>query len=93
MRAAFWVSITLAFSIASQPLPTGEYIEQSDGTSWMAGYCLTLLAMAMELAREDSAYEDVASKFFEHFRLHRRGHESNGRRGDRAVGRAGRLLL
>ena len=51
----------------SQRLPTGDYIEQSDGTSWMAGYCLTLLAMAMELAREDSAYEDVASKFFEHF--------------------------
>ncbi len=51
----------------SQRLPAGEYIEQSDGTSWMAGYCLTLLAMAMELAREDSAYEDVASKFFEHF--------------------------
>ena len=51
----------------SERLPTGEFIEQSDGTSWMAGYCLTLLAMAMELAREDSAYEDVASKFFEHF--------------------------
>jgi hypothetical protein len=49
------------------PLPGGGYIDQSDGTSWMAMFCLNMLAMAMELAREDSAYEDVASKFFEHF--------------------------
>lgn len=51
----------------SRPLPTGGHIEQSDGTSWMGMYCLDMLAIAMELAREDSAYEDVASKFFEHF--------------------------
>jgi hypothetical protein len=51
----------------SKPLPTGGRIEQSDGTSWMAMYCLNMLAMAMELARQDPAYEDVASKFFEHF--------------------------
>ncbi|HEY6930659.1 MAG TPA: glucosidase [Thermoanaerobaculia bacterium] len=51
----------------SKPLPTGGYIEQSDGTSWMGMYCLNMLAMALELAREDPAYEDVASKFFEHF--------------------------
>ncbi|MGA2451364.1 MAG: glucosidase [Polyangiaceae bacterium] len=51
----------------SAPLPTGGYIEQSDGTSWMAMYCLNLLAMALELASEDAAYEDVASKFWEHF--------------------------
>jgi len=51
----------------SKPLPTGGFIEQSDGTSWMAMYCLNLLAIALELAREDPAYEDVASKFFEHF--------------------------
>jgi hypothetical protein len=51
----------------SQPLPTGGHIEQSDGTSWMGMYCLDMLAIAMELAREDPAYEDVASKFFEHF--------------------------
>jgi hypothetical protein len=43
------------------------YIEQSDGTSWMAMYCLDMLSMAIELAQEDPAYEDVASKFFEHF--------------------------
>jgi hypothetical protein len=51
----------------SRPLGPGKYIDQSDGTSWMAMYCLDMLAMAMELAREDPAYEDVASKFFEHF--------------------------
>jgi hypothetical protein len=51
----------------SAPLPTGGYVEQSDGTSWMAMYCLNMLAMALELAREDTAYEDIASKFFEHF--------------------------
>ena len=51
----------------SAPLPTGGYIEQADGTGWMAMYSLNLLAIAMELAREDPAYEDVASKFWEHF--------------------------
>jgi len=51
----------------SQPLPTGGHLEQSDGTSWMGMYCLNMLAMALELARENPAYEDVASKFFEHF--------------------------
>jgi hypothetical protein len=51
----------------SAPLPTGGHLEQSDGTSWMAMYTLNLLAMAMELARSDPAYEDVASKFWEHF--------------------------
>ena len=51
----------------SQPLPNGGHLEQSDGTSWMAMYTLNLLTIALELAREDSAYEDVASKFWEHF--------------------------
>jgi len=51
----------------SAPLPTGGYIEQSDGTSWMAMYTLNLLAIALELASENPAYEDVASKFWEHF--------------------------
>ena len=51
----------------SAALPTGGHIEQSDGTSWMGMYCLNLLAMAMELATEDPSYEDVASKFWEHF--------------------------
>ena len=51
----------------SSPLPTDGHIEQSDGTGWMAMYALNMLAIAMELAREDSTYEDVASKFWEHF--------------------------
>jgi hypothetical protein len=51
----------------SAPLPTGGHIEQADGTGWMAMYSLNLLAIAMELAREDPAYEHVASKFWEHF--------------------------
>jgi hypothetical protein len=51
----------------STALPTGGHLEQSDGTSWMAMYCLNMLAIALELARDNPAYEDVASKFFEHF--------------------------
>ena len=51
----------------SAPLPTGGHIAQSDGTSWMAMYALNLLAIALELAKDDPAYEDVASKFWEHF--------------------------
>ncbi|WP_213042222.1 hypothetical protein, partial [Nitrospira defluvii] len=42
-------------------------IEQSDATSWMGMYCLNMLTIALELARDNRAYEDVASKFFEHF--------------------------
>jgi hypothetical protein len=51
----------------SAPLPTGGHLEQSDGTSWMGMYCLNLLAIALELAKEDHTYGDMASKFFEHF--------------------------
>ncbi|MCP9447940.1 MAG: glucosidase [Nitrospira sp.] len=51
----------------SKPLPTGGRLEQADATSWMAMYCLNMLSIALELARENRAYEDVASKFFEHF--------------------------
>ncbi len=51
----------------SAPLPMGGHLEQSDGTSWMGMYCLNMMAIALELAKEDPAYEDVASKFFEHF--------------------------
>jgi hypothetical protein len=51
----------------SQALPTGGDLEQADGTAWMAFYATTLLSMALELAKEEPAYEDVASKFFEHF--------------------------
>jgi hypothetical protein len=51
----------------SAPLPMGGTIEQSDGTSWMAMYSLNMLTIALELAQINHAYEDVASKFFEHF--------------------------
>ena len=51
----------------SQPLPTGGHLEQADGTAWMAFYCGTMLSMALELAKDDPAYEDIATKFFEHF--------------------------
>jgi hypothetical protein len=51
----------------SAPLPTGGFIEQSDGTSWMAMYCLSMLTIALELAQANPVYEDMATKFFEHF--------------------------
>ncbi len=51
----------------SSELPTGGHIDQSDGTSWMGMYCLNMLAIALELAKTNSTYEDIASKFFEHF--------------------------
>ena len=51
----------------SAALPTGGSINQSDGTAWMAMYTLNLMRIALELALEDHVYEDIASKFFEHF--------------------------
>jgi hypothetical protein len=51
----------------SSRLPTGGYINQSDGTSWMAMYALNLMRIALELAQHNHVYEDIASKFFEHF--------------------------
>lgn len=51
----------------SAPLPTGGYIDQADGTSWMAMYSLNLMRIALELAKHNHVYEDIATKFFEHF--------------------------
>ena len=51
----------------SRPLPTGGHLQQADGTAWMAFYCATMLSIALELARDNPATEDMASKFFEHF--------------------------
>jgi hypothetical protein len=48
-------------------LPSGHQLQQADGTAWMAFYCSTMLSIALELAREDATYADMASKFFEHF--------------------------
>jgi hypothetical protein len=67
----------------SAPLPTGGHIEQADGTGWMAMYSLNLLAIALELAKDDPSYEDVASKFWEHFlyiahAMNHLGHDGEG---------------
>ena len=64
----------------SAPLPTGGHIEQSDGTAWMAMYSLNMLAIALELASENPVYEDVASKFWEHFLYiaHAMSHRGDG---------------
>ncbi len=51
----------------SQKLPTGGVLEQADGTAWMAFFCLNMFRMAMELAQENPVYEDMASRYFEHF--------------------------
>ncbi len=51
----------------SQPFANGGQLEQADGTSWMAMYALNMLAIALELAQHDRTYEDIATKFFEHF--------------------------
>ncbi len=51
----------------SSPLPTGGYLEQADGTAWMAMFSLNMLEIALELSKYDPAYEDFAVKFFEHF--------------------------
>jgi hypothetical protein len=51
----------------SQPLPAGGRLEQADATAWMASYCSTMLAMALELAKHSPGYADIASKFFEHY--------------------------
>ena len=53
----------------SKPLPTGGYIEQADGTAWMAMYSLNMMRMALELASHRPVYQEMASKFFEHFLL------------------------
>lgn len=51
----------------SKPLPTGGHLEQADGTAWMAYFCSSMLSIAFELADGNPAYEDMASKFFEHY--------------------------
>jgi hypothetical protein len=51
----------------SAPLPSGECLEQSDGTAWMAAYCLNMMEIALELAKQDHSYQELAYKFYEHF--------------------------
>ena len=67
MNFTWWVNRNIGVFDRSAPLPTGGHLEQSDGTSWMAMYALNMLAIALELAKHNAAYEDVASKFWEHF--------------------------
>jgi hypothetical protein len=64
----------------SKPLPGGGTLEQADATSWMGMYCLNMLDIALELARENPSYQDVANKFFEHFLLiaHAMNHIAGG---------------
>ncbi len=75
----------------SKPLGDGNSLEQADGTAWMATYCLIMLDIAMELAQNDPVYEDIASKFFEHFVTITNA--INTLCGTRPLGRTGRLLL
>lgn len=65
----------------SKPLPTGGYLDQSDATSWMGFYCLTMMKIALELAREEPIYQDTATKFFEHFLRIAGAMDSLGKRG------------
>ena len=51
----------------SATLPDGGYLEQADGTAWMAMYCQSMLSIALELVAHDPSYEDIADKFLEHF--------------------------
>jgi hypothetical protein len=67
----------------SSDIPAGGHLEQADGTAWMAMYCLNMLEIALELCQYNDAYEDVATKFFEHFvyiadSLNRMGEEWSG---------------
>ena len=64
----------------SKPLPGGGVLEQADATAWMGMYCLNMLDIALELARENPSYQDVANKFFEHFLLiaHAMNHIAGG---------------
>ena len=66
----------------SAPLPGGGHLEQSDGTSWMAMYCLNLLRISLELATHNHVYADMATKFFEHFVYIAKAMNSFGSRGN-----------
>ena len=80
----------------SAPLPTGGHLEQADGTSWMAMYSAQHARHGAGAgASDDPVYEDIASKFWEHFLLHRARHVGDRRRRRTLwpVGRRGRVLL
>ena len=79
----------------SAPLPTGGHIEQSDGTAWMGAFCLNMLAIALELARDNPAYEDMATQVLRALHVHRPTPWATwaARASRRPLGRGGRLLL
>ena len=77
----------------SAPLPTGGHLGQADGTAWMGMYCLNMLAIALELAREDPVVRGRRQQVLRALPVHRRGAEQRRRHGHPAVGRRGRVLL
>ena len=70
----------------SAALPDGSHLEQSDGTSWMGMFCLNMMRIALELARENPVYENIATKFFEHFLGIAERHEQPRRQRHRTLG-------
>ena len=66
---SLFLSPPLGIFDRSKPLPTGGELEQADGTAWMAFFCVIMLDIALELALDNDVYDDMASKFFEHFVL------------------------
>ena len=73
----------------SAALPTGGHLEQADGTGWMAMYCLNMLRIACEIAIENPAYQEIASKFF----AYRWCYASHWRRQIESLGRRRSVLL
>jgi hypothetical protein len=67
LKVAFWAWITIGVFDRSAPLPTGGYLEQADGTAWMALFSLNMLEISVELAMHDEKYKDMASRFVQHF--------------------------
>ena len=67
MREDSWGWTISASLTAVRPLPGGGYLEQADGTAWMALFCQNMLEIAVELAADDPSYEDMATKFVDHF--------------------------
>ncbi len=67
LKVDFWDLIILVYLISSNTIPGGGVLEQADGTSWMAMYSLNMLEMALEISQYNPTYEDVTTKFFEHF--------------------------
>ena len=70
----------------SASFPDGGHLEQSDGTSWMGMFCLNMMRIALELARENPVYENIATKFFEHFLGIAAAMNNLGGQGNRSLG-------